>query len=88
LSILAYTLNPVQAVKVLDVDDQDPTNTSFRIDLENEGKHLLMATATWSPFFSGDDQNNYISAMLHMCGQQILYESGFPSIETFASFPF
>jgi hypothetical protein len=61
LSILAYTLNPVQAVKVLNVDDQDPTSTSFRIDLENEGKHLLMATATWSPFFSGDDQNNYIS---------------------------
>jgi hypothetical protein len=46
LSVIAHTLNPIEAVKVLDVDEQDPTNTSFKINLENEGKYLLMATAT------------------------------------------
>ena len=55
LSIIAYAPNPFEAVKVLDVDEQDPTNISFHIDLD-PGKYYLMATATWSAATSVEDQ--------------------------------
>ena len=61
LSITAYSRSPFEAVKVLDVDEQDPTDTSFRIDLASHEKYLLIATATWSSAFTGSDQNNDIS---------------------------
>lgn len=60
LSVTAYTLNPTKAVKVLEVDEQDPSNTSFRINLE-KGKYLLLATSTWIASSTGDERNNNIS---------------------------
>jgi hypothetical protein len=60
LSITAYAPNPIKAVKVLDVDEQEPTNISFHIDLDH-GRYYLMATATWSAATSVEDQKSNIS---------------------------
>jgi hypothetical protein len=46
LSITAYNPNPTKAIKVLDVDERDPENSSFTISLDNKEKYLLMGTAT------------------------------------------
>lgn len=60
LSIIAYAPNPIESVKVLDVDEQDPTKISFQINLDH-GKYYLLATATWSAATSIEDQKNNIS---------------------------
>jgi hypothetical protein len=61
LSITAYNPNPTKAIKVLEVDERDPENSSFTISLDNKEKYLLMGTATWTSVSSEVNQNNNVT---------------------------
>jgi hypothetical protein len=61
LSFTTYNLNPIRAIKVLDVDERDPENSSFTINLDNKEKYLLVGTATWTSVSSGINQNNDVT---------------------------